>query len=863
MVLFNVNITDVESAYNTPISNFAIVSIKSSSRNILCKVDQTIEGVPEKKIIYFSYYPRTMTEQFLFLEIFNESPLWQYKCEYVQSVYTMNTYRFTVKIAIDADKLLLPDFLNSSLALNTLISSIFDEGKQHPVFDKTDFSSKSFVSYEDPVNPPNNFKIKLYDYQKKSLAKMLKMEKGDTSFTVKYTSSINIEDQEYNYDPVSNQRVVDDKFLKINIRGGILSDEMGLGKTITSIALIATNPASLDHPAAKYSNSFQIDKLFTKATLVLCPSHLTTQWKTEITRCNPQFKVLLIVTKKDMDKLTVSDVQESDIIITSHQFLMNFKYYPSLHYRVCTATNYSFQERKQTIKAFLSNLWKDEAKLLALETPIFEFFYFHRIILDEGHEIFGEMLGSASQSRYMSEWVSSIDANNYWYISGTPFINFVGVKNCSRFINLKLIESDMQLKFDYSEPNNQYHRNANLELFSFLNKEYIWNNIFEKICIRHRKTDVMNQIQIPGYEEKLIWIKFTDLEKNLYEAKKGKVPSSYLQQLCCHPMVIDSMKSIMGNVELDLSLMQDKLIDHHKKNHEFYKNKLALLDPKKQEYHMLKKSYENASSESLYMFTILTTMKNKPIDENENRSICLDALEDPTLTACGHIFCYECLKMCLGDKKKCPMCKADLTGKEILTTKKIMKPAAQETNPLIVKYGSKLGKTISIIRTLVAQEDTRIIIFSQWDDMLSLIGKTLIENGIENSFVKGNVWSRNSAINKFKAGANAKGDDNKVIMLSLKNAASGTTLTEATHIIFVEPINSSPEERRAIEGQAIGRACRIGQKNKVSVIRILLEGTIEEEIYKKVYNKDAVVEFKKDEETLKDLGVKVPKELVV
>jgi hypothetical protein len=83
MVLFNVNITDVESAYNTPISNFAIVSIKSSSRNILCKVDQTIDGASEKKIIYFSYYPRTMTEQFLFLEIFNESPLWQYKCEYV------------------------------------------------------------------------------------------------------------------------------------------------------------------------------------------------------------------------------------------------------------------------------------------------------------------------------------------------------------------------------------------------------------------------------------------------------------------------------------------------------------------------------------------------------------------------------------------------------------------------------------------------------------------------------------------------------------------------------------------------------------------------------------------------------------
>mgnify|MGYP000849516760 CR=1 FL=1 len=50
-----------------------------------------------------------------------------------------------------------------------------------------------------------------------------------------------------------------------------------------------------------------------------------------------------------------------------------------------------------------------------------------------------------------------------------------------------------------------------------------------------------------------------------------------------------------------------------------------------------------------------------------------------------------------------------------------------------------------------------------------------------------------------------KFEDNKVIMLSLSNSASGTNLTEATHIIFVEPINSKNEEVKAVESQAIGR----------------------------------------------------------
>jgi SNF2 family DNA or RNA helicase len=119
--------------------------------------------------------------------------------------------------------------------------------------------------------------------------------------------------------------------------------------------------------------------------------------------------------------------------------------------------------------------------------------------------------------------------------------------------------------------------------------------------------------------------------------------------------------------------------------------------------------------------------------------------------------------------------------------------------------------------------------------MLSLISKTLSENGIANSTVKGNVWSRNAAISKFKSGKNVSGDDNKVILLSLKNSASGTNLTEASHIFFIEPINEKKEICKAIEGQAIARACRIGQEQKIKLYRLLIKDTIEEQIYNSVY----------------------------
>lgn len=58
--------------------------------------------------------------------------------------------------------------------------------------------------------------------------------------------------------------------------------------------------------------------------------------------------------------------------------------------------------------------------------------------------------------------------------------------------------------------------------------------------------------------------------------------------------------------------------------------------------------------------------------------------------------------------------------------------------------------------------------------------------------------------------------DTRVIMLSLEHAASGTNLTEASHIILIDPVAGSESEAFSIERQAIGRAHRMGQNKQVS-----------------------------------------------
>jgi len=68
-------------------------------------------------------------------------------------------------------------------------------------------------------------------------------------------------------------------------------------------------------------------------------------------------------------------------------------------------------------------------------------------------------------------------------------------------------------------------------------------------------------------------------------------------------------------------------------------------------------------------------------------------------------------------------------------------------------------------------------------------------------------------------------------MLSSEQSASGTNLTKASQVILLDPIYGNYKYRKGQERQAIGRAHRLGQKNRIKVIRFIIKNSIEEEIY--------------------------------
>ncbi len=107
--------------------------------------------------------------------------------------------------------------------------------------------------------------------------------------------------------------------------------------------------------------------------------------------------------------------------------------------------------------------------------------------------------------------------------------------------------------------------------------------------------------------------------------------------------------------------------------------------------------------------------------------------------------------------------------------------------------------------------------------MLDIIGKRFEEEKITSYTITGSTPKdkRLQLVNKFN------NDDTNVFLISLKAGGTGLNLTGADIVIHYDPWWNF-----AAQNQATDRAHRIGQKNTVTVYRLIAKGTIEEKIVK-------------------------------
>ena len=135
-----------------------------------------------------------------------------------------------------------------------------------------------------------------------------------------------------------------------------------------------------------------------------------------------------------------------------------------------------------------------------------------------------------------------------------------------------------------------------------------------------------------------------------------------------------------------------------------------------------------------------------------------------------------------------------------------------------VKERAKLELLMTLLPGLI-EEGRRILVFSQFTQMLALIEAALRQRGLDYALLTGDTKDRETPVHRFQSG------EVPVFLISLKAGGVGLNLTAADTVIHFDPWWNP-----AAENQATDRAHRIGQDKPVFVYKLIVAGSIEEKI---------------------------------
>ncbi len=189
---------------------------------------------------------------------------------------------------------------------------------------------------------------------------------------------------------------------------------------------------------------------------------------------------------------------------------------------------------------------------------------------------------------------------------------------------------------------------------------------------------------------------------------------------------------------------------------------------------------------------------------------------------------YETLRLAQHERVLAEVQKRGLAQSGIIVLDALLKLRQACCDPRLVKLegarrikeSAKLDLLLELTDSLV-DEGRRILVFSQFAEMLDLIAKALTLRKRKYQMLTGQTpgTQRAELVARFQAG------EVPIFLISLKAGGVGLNLTAADTVIHYDPWWNP-----AVEAQATDRAHRIGQDKPVFVYKLICTGTVEEKI---------------------------------
>ena len=255
-----------------------------------------------------------------------------------------------------------------------------------------------------------------------------------------------------------------------------------------------------------------------------------------------------------------------------------------------------------------------------------------------------------------------------------------------------------------------------------------------------------------------------------------------------------------------------------------------------------------ANSIESFMETLGTTQYDQSLRDiieswrkgNEKCTICMDAMDRPTLTPCHHLYCYECIQTSYQHdfERKCPLCRKPAGHQPLIElmdhdVPEELGPSVWRSHDLqgvpvempmdmyqmVQNARNDTGNKFNALMDIITKGKEKCIVFTQFHNAWQKTCQLLKEKNIGFVSIEGRMSpkQREAAIQSFQTS-----EITRVFVMTTKTASVGITLTAGSRVIFLEPC-----ENEHLRKQAIGRAWRIGQKNTVTVTTLKTAGTID------------------------------------
>ncbi|KAK5133643.1 hypothetical protein LTR08_007497 [Meristemomyces frigidus] len=263
------------------------------------------------------------------------------------------------------------------------------------------------------------------------------------------------------------------------LSGGLLAEEMGLGKTVELMALVALHSRPELGPGKVRDISSNTTITPSKATLIITPSSILQQWKSELSRHAPALKVFQYNgVPGGGDKKAKA---EAEII----QDLTN-------KYDVVLATYQTLGREVHFAEDPPDRNMRHVRKFARARSPLIQIQWW-RICLDEAQMVESGVTAAARVACRLPRVHS-------WAVSGTPLR-----KNVQDLHGL-LIFLRYQTLSD----------NPKLWTHLITNHRHIFRRIFGEIALRHTKARVREELSLPAQKRVVLTVPFSAVEQQQY-----------------------------------------------------------------------------------------------------------------------------------------------------------------------------------------------------------------------------------------------------------------------------------------------------------------------------------------------------------